>query len=573
MTDRGWRPDRRPRSAFRRSRLSALLAGCLVTALIAGCTPPGLPPPVAPAPSSGSGAPQLGEPAVTIGVDGEVHGFNPHAIADYSPAAAAVAQLVLPSVSTVQSDGTTKLNRDVVQSAVVTATDPFMVTYTLDRDAAWSDGTPITAEDFSYLRDQMQVQPGTVDPAGYRLITAIVSRDAGKSVDVTFERPLADWQTLFSPLLPAHILKDSPGGWTLGLAGGLPVSGGRYKMQAYDPVTGEITLVRNDKYWGTPPGPSTAVVRLGTDGALIEALRRGDVQAVLLRPDAADQQLLEHAVPADRLLPVPLPGTFQLVFNTDAGPTADLGVRRAIAGGLEMATVRSALAGGNSAGSTAATSLIALPEPARPPGDVLVAGGAAAAVAALSGAGYQRESLYMSKAGAPLTLRLTYDSTDARAAAAARLVQSQLAVIGIEIDLVREAPLAAINEQLATGSADLGLVFLPRSSSTRLAAASAFDCPVVASGTRADESRAAVRTGNLSGFCSPEVQPLLDRATAGAPAAALDQRLTAALPVLPISRPSAVFAASAAITAAVRAAGSTSSFAGPISSLPGWPAN
>lgn len=573
MSDSGWRPVRRPRSSLSLPRGTALLLGCLAVAVIAGCTPPGLPAPIAPAPSSGSGATPAGEPAVTIGVDGEVHGFNPHAMADYSPAAAAVDQLVLPSVSSVRADGTTQLNRDLVQTAVVSSTDPFTVTYTLDRNAAWSDGTPITAEDFSYLRDQMLVQPGTVDPAGYRLITGIVSRDAGKSVDVTFSGPLADWQTLFSPLLPAHILKDSPGGWTQGLANGLPVSGGRYKMQSYDPVTGEITLVRNDKYWGAPPGPSTAVIRIGADAALTAALRRGDVQAVLLQPDAADQQVLEQAVPADRRELVPLPGTVQLVFNTDSGPTANLQVRWAIAGGLDLTAIRSALDGGNTGASAAASSLVDLPDPAAPATGTLVTGGTAAALAALGAAGYRRESLYMTKADTTLTLRLTYDSTDPGMAAAARLVQSQLAGIGIEIELVREAPLAAINEQLASGTADLGLVFLPRSSSTGVAVASAFGCPLPASGTRPGESTPLVRTGNLSGFCSTEVQPLLEEAVEDAPTEALDAQLTAALPVLPISRPAAVFAASATIMAKVRAGHSDSSFAGPISSLPSWPAN
>ncbi len=60
----------------------------------------------------------------------------------------------------------------MVDAAEVTSTDPFIVTYTLDRKASWSDGTPVTAEDFSYLRDQLLVQPGTVNPAGYQLIDA-----------------------------------------------------------------------------------------------------------------------------------------------------------------------------------------------------------------------------------------------------------------------------------------------------------------------------------------------------------------------------------------------------------------
>ena len=56
------------------------------------------------------------------------------------------------------------------------------------------------------------VQPGTVGPAGYQLISAIRSRDAGKTVEVEFSQPFPDWPTLFSPLLPSHLMKDFPGG-------------------------------------------------------------------------------------------------------------------------------------------------------------------------------------------------------------------------------------------------------------------------------------------------------------------------------------------------------------------------
>ncbi len=351
MTGQAQRRGRRAVSR-RPGRLLAV-AGLGLLVLAVGCTPPGLPAPIAPAASSVVGSVPAAEAAVTVGVDGAVVGFNPHAIADYSPAELAVAGLVLPSVSTVAADGAVELNRDLVEKAQVTSGNPFTVTYTLNRNASWSDGTPITAEDFSYLRDQMLVQPGTVDPAGYRLIASIVSRDAGKSVDVIFVHRVADWETLFSPLLPSHILKDSPGGWTEGLSAGLPVSGNRYKMQSNDVATGEITLVRNDKFWGSQPGPPTAVIRIGTASALIDALGRGDLQAVLLQPDTANQRTLDQIVPVDRRTAVPLPGTVQLVFNTAAGATADRNVRAAVAAGLDLTQLRSALQGGNPAGRSA----------------------------------------------------------------------------------------------------------------------------------------------------------------------------------------------------------------------------
>ena len=146
----------------------------MLALLLTACTPPGLPDPIAPTgPTSVPTSPPAAG-TVVIGLDGragQIAGFNPYSIADFSPASQAAASLVLPSAFVVAADGTLVPDLDVIDKAEVTSQDPFTVTYTLDRKASWSDGTPITAEDFSYLRDQLLVQPGTVDPAGYQLIS------------------------------------------------------------------------------------------------------------------------------------------------------------------------------------------------------------------------------------------------------------------------------------------------------------------------------------------------------------------------------------------------------------------
>jgi len=585
----------------RRRRLGACAALKFVVVampavFIAACTPPGLPDPIPPAAGSVVASMPAPVPQVTIGVDGTVRGFNPHAIADYSPAAAAVAALVLPGVSAVAADGSVQLNLDVLRQAEVTSTDPFTVTYTLDRNAAWSDGTPITAEDFSYLRDQMLVQPGTVDPAGYRLISAIDSKNAGKTVEVTFTRAPADWKTLFSPLLPAHLLKDSPGGWAESLTAGLPVSGNRYKMQSYDTVTGEITLVRNDKYWGTQPGPSVAVLRIGTSSALIEALGRGDVDAVLLQPDGADQRTLEARTPVAQRVSVHLPGTVQLVFDNLAGPSTDPAVRRAIALALDLNSIRTVLDGGNAAGWTAAPSLVTLPgPPAGQPAPTAVpgaAGDSSAAVAELGRAGYTRQALYQRKDGKVLRLRLAYGTGDFRMAAAARLIQGQLATIGVEVDLVRDELRAVVGSRLARGTVDLGLLMVPRGSSDALAAGSAFGCPQSAPAPRpapatqatqttqptqatpppgAARTQPTPRAGNLSGFCAADIQPLLEAASSGPIPPGLESALAAAVPTVQILRPSAVFATSSRLASVVAGSGPGWTFSTPLGGLANWP--
>lgn len=496
----------------RRGRtVRALLLGVVVTVIAGGCTPPGLPPPLAPsgAPSVSGVAPDGG--SVIVGVDGVPTGFNPHAIADYSPAARAVDALVLPSVSRVRPDGSTALDRELIDSATVTSTDPFTVTYRLARASSWSDGTPITAEDFRYLSAALQSQPGTVDAAGYALITSIRGLDAGKTVQVRFARPFPAWATLFSPLLPAHIMKDSPGGWAGALATGLPVSGGRYKMTDYDTTSSQITLTRNDKYWLPQRGPATVVLRIGAPEPLLAALDRANVQAALLGPAGLPPGRLGPAVPAARRAQVAEPGAVQLVFDTRTGPTAESAVRQAIAQGLDSTPIRAALAGGTGDAVAAVEEMTGWPGGPDPaPAAPLAAGRPDAAVAALLRAGWTRQGAYLSRNGMVLRLLLSYPIGDDQLAAAAREVQRQLGDLGIEVDLQRLDP-DKLTDTLLAGRTALALLFVPRGRSDALAAQSSFGCPTPV----VKPETAAVSTPPQSSHSPPAPPGLPDPATPG----------------------------------------------------------
>ncbi len=500
-----------------------------------------------------------------VGVDGTVTGFNPHAIADFSPAARAVASLVLPSTTVVRPDGTTWFDPAVVANAVVTTTDPFVVTYTLNREAAWSDGTPVTAEDFVFLRDQMLAQPGTVDPAGYRMITAIRSRNAGKTVDVEFSSRFPDWPTLFSPLLPAHILKDAPGGWNDGLDGGIPVSANRYKMLSFDAVTGEITLERNDKYWADNSGPATVVLRIGSPEELLAALQRGDVQALFGQPDGTVAADLDAAVPEDRRVRVPLPATVQLIFNTVDGATSDPAVRTAAATALDLDRLRDKLSGDRPDGMLPVASMVSLPAQspaphASPP--LAATGDPAAAKATLAASGYDVSGLYVRHGQRVLRLTLGFPTRDVRMAAAAREIQRELGRAGIEVDLLADAAGPLITSRAATGALDLLLVTVPRSRSDAVAAGSGFGCADVA----------AVRTGNLSGYCSSPVDAVIMAALTGTgDVAAADSRLWSDLPVLPIGEPTAILAVGPSLQRGADQSGVGWLWSGPLLGLPRWP--
>jgi len=620
-----WRRGHRLVAPVRSAALGAVAVAGL--GLIAACTPPNLPPPIAPSGASSVPSTPPGAGTVVVGMDGSsgpISGFNPHAIADFSRATQAVASLVLPSVFVVQPDGSSIPDPDVVDSATITSLDPFTVTYTLDGKASWSDGTPITAEDFSYLRDQLVAQPATVDPAGYRLISQIRSRDAGKTVDVEFAAEFADWPTLFSPLLPSHIMKDFPGGWGAALTSDIPVSGNRYKMNSYDRVTGQVLLARNDKYWGTPPGPAAVVLRLGDPTDLIAAFSRGDVQALWLEPDADTVASVEESIPADRRTTVPLPATTQLIFNTTTGPTSSADLRAAIAAGISPAIVGTDLSGGWVDGAAAVTSQVRLPAQGAEP-DTSTATGALTADAVvaqdkLTEAGYLRNGLYATRNGEVLRLTLGYPTGNPRVAAAARTVQRQLGAIGIEVDLLADNAPSLLETRVAAGTLDLALAAVPRDSKDAAAAASAFSCPRPgtttggepddplvpptssstppatpatsvsgpASGTPPAEvgdtggtadtgaDTGAVteplRTGNLSGYCNADTQKILvDAITGQSGVEAADPGLWANLPVLPLAELSTVFAVSPGLSAVLDGPHDGWLWTGPLGGLPDWP--
>lgn len=223
---------------------------------------------------------------IVVAMDGIGAGFNPHLLADRSPMTAAVAESVLPSPFRYrvdpQGEAEYVLDDDLVESAEVVSEDPMIVEYRLHNFAQWSDGAPIAAEDFRYLWQRMIAEPGVIDPAPYRLISDVRAfGEGGKTVQVVFDRPYAQWERLFSGLLPAHLIKDTPGGFSSGLRDALPVSGGHFLLSMVDRGRGEVLLQRNDRFWGAPAASDRIVIRRGGEpGAVARSLREHDTQVV-----------------------------------------------------------------------------------------------------------------------------------------------------------------------------------------------------------------------------------------------------------------------------------------------------
>jgi peptide/nickel transport system substrate-binding protein len=86
--------------------------------------------------------------------------------------------------------------------------DGTVITLKLRPDLVWSDGTPLTAEDFKFTYE-MYIDPANSVASTYPYdnITSLETPDP-QTVVMTFEEPLASWLgTLWKGIIPAHVLR------------------------------------------------------------------------------------------------------------------------------------------------------------------------------------------------------------------------------------------------------------------------------------------------------------------------------------------------------------------------------
>jgi ABC-type transport system substrate-binding protein len=327
----------------KRARRAWLTIGVLVSTLaLAGCAVSPPPAPQSTETTRSTAPPPMRKTQIIMGIDSIGAGFNPHLLTDLSAVNAAIGALVLPSAFRPIADPATptgsrwEMDPTLLVSADVTNDNPFTVTYKIRPEAQWTDNAPIAADDFWYLWRQMVSQPGVVDPAGYDLITGVQSIDGGKQAVVTFSRPYPAWRELFSNILPAHIVKDVPGGFPAGLASALPVTGGQFRVENIDPQRDEILLARNDRYWGPPAKPDLILFRrAGAPAALADSVRNGDTQVAQVHGGSAAFAQLS-AIPDVRTARIMTPRVMQLTLRANEPKLADSAVRKAILGMLDV---------------------------------------------------------------------------------------------------------------------------------------------------------------------------------------------------------------------------------------------
>ena len=381
---------------------------------------------------------------LTYGADQEPTGFNVNTSKDNGTAAQNVTATVLPTVFHIHPDFTVQLDKDLMVSAELTKPEPETITYKIKPEAKWSDGVPIDAKDFILYAKAQNGTNKKFDVAtttGYEDIGSVTGSDGDKTVTVVFKKKFADWKSLFTNIVPAHIIEKDPKGleegWNNGLNKTLPVSAGPFKFGVYKP-TDSLTLVRNDAYFGPKAHLDSIVFRfLPESTTQPDALKNGEVQMIYPQPQL-DLVAAVKSIPGVTSA-VAFGLSFEhLDFNYKTPGLDDVAVRKAIAMGLDRSSMLKRTVAQFSDKATLLGNRIYLtgqPEYKDHAGDY-GKGDVAGATKALEAAGYAKgaNGIY-AKGGKPLSFKFSTTAGNKLRETQGELFKTQMQAIGINITI------------------------------------------------------------------------------------------------------------------------------------------
>ncbi|MET9929885.1 MULTISPECIES: ABC transporter family substrate-binding protein [unclassified Streptomyces] len=212
--------------------------------------------------------------------------------ADADATTSRVAGAVLPALYTLDQRGRPQRNPDYLESAQVIETEPKQVVlYKLNQQAVWSDGREIGAPDFVA---QWRALSGrdtaywTARNSGYERIEKIERGKNDLEVRVTFAKPYADWQSLFTPLYPKQVM-GSPDAFNDGARTALKATAGPFLLKSVDAEGGDVTLARNPRWWGQPAKLDTLVLKAVPRADRAEALAAGTLDLAEIDRSTAER--------------------------------------------------------------------------------------------------------------------------------------------------------------------------------------------------------------------------------------------------------------------------------------------
>lgn len=228
--------------------------------------------------------------------------------------------------------------------------------FTLRNNARWSNGDPVTAQDFVYSWQRL------VDPknssafawfaglSGIQNAAAItkgemtpdklgVVAQSKNQLKVTLDRPVPWFPALVANValfpVPQKIIAQQGDSWT---SPGKLVGNGAYQLSERV-VNEKIVLTRNPHYWDDAHSVLTKVtfVPINEESSATKRYRSNDIDITESFPKNM-YALLKKTLSGEVYTPDQL-GTYYYAFNTQKGPTADVRVRKALSWSIDRKVI------------------------------------------------------------------------------------------------------------------------------------------------------------------------------------------------------------------------------------------
>lgn len=342
--------------------------------------------------------------------------------------------------------------------------EPFTVTWNIREEAAWSDGTPISADDFQFTYDTvMNEEFDIVSREGYDQITETEVVD-DKTWRATFEEPFAPYRTLFGeiPVLPAHVLEgeDFDTVWNDGIIDpgtDEPIASGPFQFEEWERGQ-QITIVRNEGFWGEPALLDQITFRyIEETPTLVQQLRGGEINIFDPQPQVDLIAQLED-IDGVEVQSDAGPQWEHIDFNFDNPALANQYVREAFIRGIDREAIVEQLVRGVNpdAGVLQNTIFMENQEQYEPHWDMYEYD-PEAAIALLEENGCTRdgEGDIFECDGEELSFRYVSTTGNERRELMFEIVQSYMADIGIELNADFSEPAQSLGTQLPEGDFDI----------------------------------------------------------------------------------------------------------------------
>jgi len=450
---------------------------------------------------------------IDYAVDGTLVTYNTNTVSGAASAGPQAFARVLTGFNYHGPEGQVVGDRDFGTISVV-GRAPLVLDYVISDDAVYSDGKPVTCDDMVLAwAAQSGRFPGfdAASRAGYGDVADVDCAPGQKKARVSFaqDRGFVDFGQLFAAtaMMPSHVIADELGAgdgavtaaiqsgdlpriervaqlWNTvwNLSPGVDLkrfpSSGPYKLSSVG-RDGEVVLVANDKWWGARP--VTAKITVWPRGADVqERINSGEYDVV----DVAAGSSGVLNLPADYVqTDSPSAGIEQLIFAPN-GPLLNPDARRAVA----LCTPRDAIAknaqtpiSNSRLNPTAEDSMTAAENAAE--GGRFSASNPAAARDALG--------------GRPLTVRIGYQSPNARLAATVGAIAKACEPAGISVQDVASDGIGP--ESLRQNQIDVLLASTGGAAGSGSSGSSAMDAYDLFSGNG----------NNLSGYANEQVDGVI----------------------------------------------------------------